>query len=135
MDYYNINFGPGKRLLEECEELRAYSVFVAKVRELTDAGESLTAAIRAAICYCEDNDCLADYFKENESEVYDMVSFKWDDKRAKEIAKEEGIDLGVKKVALKMLRLGKKLADIMDSTELSESTIRDLARENGLAVV
>lgn len=143
VDCYNINLAKGRQILEKCEELRAYSVFVAKVRELTAAGETLTTAIRAAIRYCEDNDCLASYFKENESEVYDMVSFKWDDKRAQEIAQEEGeargeargIDLGIKKVALKMLRLGRKLADIMESTELPERTIRDIAQKNGLSVV
>ena len=33
---------------------------------------------------------MKEYFKEHEKEVLDMVTFKWDDKRAREIAEEEG---------------------------------------------
>lgn len=33
---------------------------------------------------------MKEYFKEHEREVLDMVTFKWDDKRAREIAEEEG---------------------------------------------
>ena len=42
------------------------------------------------IRYCRDNELMKEYFKEHEREVMDMVTFKWDDKRAREIAEEEG---------------------------------------------
>ena len=35
--------------------------------------------------------------KEHEKEVLDMVTFKWDDKRAREIAEEEGMEKGIEK--------------------------------------
>lgn len=40
---------------------------------------------------------MKEYFKENEKEVLDMVTFKWDDKRAREIAEEEGMEKGMEK--------------------------------------
>ena len=89
-DTYNINFSEGKKLLDSCYELKCYSIFVAKVREYLAEQQSLSQAIKNAIRYCRDNDLLAKYFAENEKEVFDMVTFKWDDKRANEIAREEG---------------------------------------------
>ena len=89
-DSYNINLAKGKKLLESCYELRCYSVFVAKVQEYLVAKQELSQAIKSAIRYCRDNELMKEYFKEHEREVLDMVTFKWDDKRAREIAEEEG---------------------------------------------
>ena len=66
----------GYDLLDRCYELRSYSVFVAKVREGKESGMTLDDAIIAAMRYCITHDLMADYFKENESEVLDMVSTK-----------------------------------------------------------
>ena len=94
---YNINLDKGKYLLESCYELRCYSIFVAKVREYMAENNNLSQAIKAAIRYCRDNKLLEEYFREHESEVFDMVTFKWDDKRAREIAREEGLAEGLNK--------------------------------------
>ena len=112
-DIYNINFSEGKKLLDSCYELKCYSIFVAKVREYLAEQKSLSQAIKNAIRYCRDNDLLAKYFAENEKEVFDMVTFKWDDKRANEIAREEGLAEGRAE--------GKKLGVI--------STLADLVKE------
>ena len=76
--------------MDSCYELRRYSVFVAKVQEYLAAKQNLTQAIKSAIRYCRNNELMKEYFKEHEKEVLDMVTFKWDDKRAREIAEEEG---------------------------------------------
>ena len=89
-DSYNINLAKGKKLLDSCYELWCYSVFVAKVQEYLAAKQELSQAIKSAIRYCRDNELMKEYFKEHEKEVLDMVTFKWDDKRAREIAEEEG---------------------------------------------
>ena len=93
-DSYNINLAKGKKLLDSCYELRCYSVFVAKVQEYLAAKQNLTQAIKSAIRYCRNNELMKEYFKEHEKEVLDMVTFKWDDKRAREIAEEEGMEKG-----------------------------------------
>ena len=102
-DSYNINLAKGKKLLDSCYELRCYSVFVAKVQEYLAAKQELSQAIKSAIRYCRDNELMKEYFKEHEREVLDMVTFKWDDKRAREIAKEEVIEEGMEKGMLKTL--------------------------------
>ena len=80
---------------------------------------------------------MTDYFQKNESEVFDMVNFKWDQKRALEVAKEDGEACGehnaMKKVTLKLLKRGIPLGIITDSTQLSPEEIRQIAKDNGLA--
>ena len=102
-DSYNINLAKGKKLLDSCYELRCYSVFVAKVQDYLAEKQELSQAIKSAVRYCRDNELMKEYFKEHEKEVLDMVTFKWDDKRAREIAKEEGIEEGMEKGMLKTL--------------------------------
>ena len=105
-DSYNINLAKGKKLLDSCYELRCYSVFVAKVQEYLAAKQELSQAIKSAIRYCRDNELMKEYFKEHEREVLDMVTFKWDDKRAREIAKEEGIEKGMLQTLCSLVKDG-----------------------------
>ena len=44
--------------------------------------QNLFQVIESAIGYCRDNELMKEYFAEHEREVLDMVTFKWDDKRA-----------------------------------------------------
>ena len=83
----------GYDLLDRCYELRSYSVFVAKVREGKESGMTLDDAIIAAMRYCITHDLMADYFKENESEVIDMVSTKWDWNEAFRVAREDAAEM------------------------------------------
>lgn len=53
-----------------------------KVASFFSAKQKLSQAIKSAIRYCRDNELMKEYFKEHEREVLDMVTFKWDDKRA-----------------------------------------------------
>ena len=80
---------------------------------------------------------MTDYFQKNESEVFDMVNFKWDQKRALEVAMEDGEARGkrnaMKEVTLKLLKRGIPLGIITDSTQLSPEEVRQIAKDNGLA--
>ena len=92
---------------------------------------------------------MADYFQKNESEVFDMVNFKWDQKRALEVAKEDGVAIGeargeargkllgernaMMKVALSLLKKGLPVGVITESTNLSLEEVRKIAKDNGLA--
>ena len=107
---YNINYEEGKDLLYSCQELLAYSTFVHRVRLEKGKGRTLFGAVKAAIRYCESHDLMASFFKRKEREVYDMVSFKWDDNLAREIAveesREEGLQEGLEKGLQKGLQKG-----------------------------
>ena len=106
VDSYNINLAKGKKLLDSCYELRCYSVFVTKVQEYLAAKQELSQAIKSAVRYCRDNELMKEYFKEHEKEVLDMVTFKWDDKRAREIAEEEGMEKGMLKTLCDLVKDG-----------------------------
>ena len=137
VDCYNINYSTKNKLLDSCYELRCYSIFVQKVREGIQNGLELRTAIRQAITYCKTHDLMGDYFQKNESEVFDMVNFKWDQKRALEVAKEDGISIGTHNammdVALNLLKQGIPMKVITDSTKLSLNEVRKIAKDNGLA--
>ncbi len=135
---YNINYEEGNELLEACYELKSYSVFVQKVREGGANGLSLHQAIREAIRYCETHDWMKEYFKSHESEVFDMVSFKWDDAKALKIAKEEYLEEGTRRtlirVVLSLLKKKYPLSAVVDATDLTAEEIREIAKENGFAI-
>lgn len=82
-----------------------------------------------------------------------MVNFKWNQKRALEVAKEDGISIGeargeargevrgkligernaMMKVALSLLKKGLPVGVITNSTNLSLEEVRKIAKDNGLA--
>lgn len=124
---YNINYAPGRKILEECYELRCYSIFLGKVRELSSNGIPLEEAICRAIRYCEQHDLMAEYFKENEQEVLDMVSFKWDWNRAMEVAKQDERELGRREGVAKG-----RLSQLCDLVKKGLLSLSLAAREAGM---
>ena len=129
---YNVNVTPGSELLEKCYELRSYSVFVAKVREGKDSGMTLDDAIIAAMRYCIIHDLMADYFKENESEVLDMVSTKWDWNEALRVAREDAAEMAREEGMEKGMEKGRwtTLAELVHKGIL---TIKDAAQMAGMS--
>ena len=92
---YNINYAKNRKILEKCQDLKFYSIFVASVRENVQSGMTLRQAIIEAIRYCRENDILEDYFAQIEQEeVIDMVSVKWDPELAKQVWMEEAHEAG-----------------------------------------
>lgn len=92
------------------------------------------------MCYCITHDLMADYFKENESEVLDMVSTKWDwnealrvaREDAAEMAREEGMEKGMEKGRWTTLAelVHKGILSIKDAAQMagmSEGKFRKLA--------
>lgn len=132
-DCYNINYTEGKKILDHCNELTAYSIFTAKTREYEESGLSLDDAVKAAILYCESHDLMAEYFRKHESEVCDMVNFEWNAERAKEVTREETEKIVLTKVALSLLKNKAPLKLITDSTHLSMEEVEKIAKDNGLA--
>ena len=152
---YNINFGKNKQLLEKCKVLREYMIFVDYVRYYHKEQEydDLATAINRAIDRCIEEDVLADFLRENRSEVVKVTQLDYTFDRQimleREDAREEGRQEGrtegraegrqegqqegstkkAKKIAQKMLKANKPLEEIMEFTELSMDELGKLAEE------
>ena len=92
----NINAEAGHPILARCLPLRAYSAFVAKVRDCVHSGTALVRAVPEAIRYCIAHNYLPEYFTNKlEKEVFDMVNFEWDEELARQVRAEEAWEDGM----------------------------------------
>jgi hypothetical protein len=124
----NINKGRNEKILEKCEVLRGYAVFVGQIREYQKAGQQLDDAIKSAIDYCLANGILVEYLKKNASEVRNMIFTEFNLEEAKEVWFEEGIEKGIEKGKLETARAmfaeGDSLEKIARVTEIPLKTLK-----------
>ena len=92
----NVNKGHNEKILEQCEVLQGYAVFIGQIREYQREGRPLEEAIAAAITYCVANGILVEYLKTNGSEVHNMLFTEFNLEDAKQVWFEEGIEKGRK---------------------------------------
>ena len=123
----NINFGVSQPLLKKCRYLREYSTLVGKVKEGIRAGLTRKEAISRAVKFCLDNGIMGNYLVEKSKEVFNMLALQWEQDKAIRASYEDGRDDGIESIALKMIRLGKPLEDILQITDLPLERIKKLA--------
>ena len=128
---YNINHGLKQPLFSKCRYLREYSILVGKVKEGLRSGLTRKEAISRAVKYCLDNGLMKGYLEEKSQEVFNMLALQWEQDKAIRASykdgRDDGISEGIEKVALKMIRLGKPLEDILQITDLPLEKIKKLA--------
>ena len=90
----NINPGCNGELLEKCESLQGYMIFVGKVRDKRGAGVKLEEAVRQAVNECISENILADFFEENREEIIEMGIYEFDQEVYDQVLLENGIELG-----------------------------------------
>ena len=76
---YNINYGKNASLLEKCDIIREYMIFVDYVRyyHREQEFEDLERAINRAIDRCIEEDILADFLRENRTEVVKVTQLDY----------------------------------------------------------
>jgi hypothetical protein len=94
---YNINNGKNKEILQRCETLKDYSLFVDKIREYEKTGLMLADSVKSAVKYCVGNNILKKFFRDHAAEVINMMVFDYTFEDIKEVLKEEGIEIGTEK--------------------------------------
>ena len=72
----NINEGHNPKLMEQCQTLREYAQYVAKVRHYT-ARMPLNEAVTLAVNDCIKEGILKDFLRQNRSEVITMSIFEY----------------------------------------------------------
>ena len=128
---FNINYGLNQPLLNKCRYLKDYSTLVGKVKEGIANGLSLHDSIIQAVNFCVDHNVMKQFLLDNEREVFNMLALQWKLEDAQKAwfldGKDEGIDIGIEKVALNMLKKNKSFKDIQEATDLSIKRIQELA--------
>jgi uncharacterized protein with von Willebrand factor type A (vWA) domain len=115
MERYNdISFTIGNKA-RNCETLKGYSTFIARVRE-HEKVMSREEAMNAAIEYCIEHNILSAFLIEHSTEVRNMLLTEWNWDDAKEVwqaeaaqkAWEEGMEKGLEKGQKNILDLVKQ---------------------------
>ena len=97
----NVNEGHNKELMEQCQTLKEYAIYVARVRKYTSE-MNLNDAVARAIDECIKEGLLVEFLRKNRSEVK-MVSIleydkEWEEKKLRkaeyEAGRSEGIEIG-----------------------------------------
>lgn len=85
----NINLGYNKALMDNCETLHGYAVFVDLVRKYQKAEHTLKAAVAKAINKYIENGILADFLKDNKAEVLKMSIYEYDEAKHIQLERKE----------------------------------------------
>ena len=138
---YNINYGKNKELLNKCRVIKEYMIFVDYVRHYHKEQdyEELATAINRAIDRCIEEGVLAEFLKENRSEVVKVTQLDYTFDRQimleREDAREEGREEGrqegreegrqeaIERIVRNMLKLNKSVQEIVEITGLTEEKI------------
>lgn len=91
----NINYGHNKELMEKCQALQEYSIFVDRIRKNFASMDKKTAVDEAVKYIVNLNGELSEFFSINSSEVYDMCITEYDEAKHLENVKQEGIEIGL----------------------------------------
>ena len=124
----NINEGHNGELMEQCQILREYAQYVAKVREYARETE-LDVAVEQAVNDCIQNNILTEFLRKNKSEVIAMSIFEYDkeeeEKKLRKAEFEAGREAGKKEIIQYMYSTGKyTLDEIAEIMGLSISEVR-----------
>lgn len=128
---FNINSNKAHKILDKCQILKEYSIFIDKVREYRKKGSK--TAIKDAIHECIENGILAEYLKRKGSEVRNLLTMEYSyekDIKDIQVKQEETREEGMESTAIRMIKLGKlSVAEISLYSGLSENRVRELGKE------
>ena len=131
-----------RELLEACQSLKEYMLFVEQVRKYA-AFLELNEAVDRAVNECIRDGILSDFLSKHKAEVIAVSIFEYDEERelalmrkaiASEARKEgnnEGREDEIKSLIRTKLRKGKSIPQIADELERDETTIKALIQGMG----
>lgn len=137
----NVNEGHNKELMEQCQTLKEYAIYVARVRKY--ASElNLNDAVERAITECIKEGILVEFLRKNRSEVK-MVSIleydkEWEEKKLRkaeyEAGKSDGIEIGrdkaIAEIICNMIKSGFTIEKIIEVTGKPVSEIEQYLQCN-----
>ena len=139
----NINEGHNSQLLEQCQILREYAQYVAKVREYAGTTD-LDTAVEQAVNDCIQNGILAEFLRKNKSEVIAMSIFEYDkeeeERKLRKAEYEAGREAGIKVGREAGLKVGREaglkegIQEIVQNMLRAGETPEKIARYTGCEI-
>ena len=100
----NINLGKNRKLLEQCQTLKEYAIYVKKVRTYAKSMK-VEEAVDRAVTECINEGILREFLLRNRKEAVEMSIFEYDEEAVFEIVRkdeyekglQEGLEKGIEK--------------------------------------
>ena len=129
----NVNEGHNKELMEQCQTLKEYAIYVARVRKYTSE-MNLNDAVARAIDECIKEGILVEFLRKNRSEVK-MVSIleydkEWEEKKLRKAEYEAGRSEGIEIGKSEGIEIGKT-----EGIEIGKSKGIEIGRDKAMAEV
>lgn len=77
---YNINFGKNKELMQKCQFLQEYAIFISVVRGFRDMGYTYERTLEEAVKKCIEENVLREFLIHNKAGVLNMILSEYDEK-------------------------------------------------------
>ena len=127
----NVNEGHNKELMEQCQTLKEYAIYVARVRKYTSE-MNLNDAVARAIDECIKEGILVEFLRKNRSEVK-MVSIleydkEWEEKKLRKAESEAGRSEGIEIGKSEGIEIGKS-----EGIEIGKSKGIEIGRDKAMA--
>ncbi len=128
----NLNAGNHRELLENCQALKEYMLYVERVRRYAgQPGLTLDTAVERAVDECIRENILADFLRKNRAEAVYMSIFEYDEEKEMAMMRRDEYNTGVedtmKKTAFRMLSADTySLEEIAGISGLSVEAVRKL---------
>jgi DNA-binding NarL/FixJ family response regulator len=126
----NINVGHNKKLMEECQTLREYAQYVAKVRRYSEEIE-LNTAVECAVSESIQEGILQEFLQKNRAEVIAMSIFEYNEEEEKrklrkaeyEAGMAEGVMKTKKETVISLAEMGLSVQQIAQGVKVEEKTV------------
>ena len=116
----NINFGKNKKLLEQCQTLKEYAIYVKKVRTYAKSMK-VEEAVDRAVTECINEGILREFLLQNRKEAVEMSIFEYDEEREMELIRRDereiGEQIGAEKERKKAEQELKKVKENLDKSQ------------------
>ena len=132
----NINVGHNKKLMEECQTLREYAQYVAKVRRYSEEMK-LNTAVECAVSESIQEGILKEFLQKNRAEVIAMSIFEYNEEEEKrklrkaeyEAGMAEGVMKTKKETVISLAEMGLSVQQIAQGVKVEEKTVHKWLNE------
>ena len=90
----NINLGKNRKLLEQCQTLKEYAIYVKKVRSYAKSMK-VEEAVDCAVTECINEGILREFLLQNRKEAVEMSIFEYDEEAVFEIVRKDEYEKGL----------------------------------------